>query len=165
MRPRFVLACLLLAGAVRAHAGSASAAFPVTVTIATAGSTACTTTSGPAGGLQLQCTPGVFVNIAQVAPMNGLPVVGQFIGAFGRLREDALPVRASSAELFDDSLADAERGWNFNGQLYALNLNAPALQLETKAQLKQKNNEGVLTAVLVNKAPGGPDKVEMLVSF
>ena len=163
------IGCLLLMGCVNASAGSAGAAFSVTVAVPAAGGITCTTASSNGSGVKVQCSAGIFVTIAQVNSVSsGRSTAGKSVGSVGPLLEDgqtAVRVPRGDSERSDDSVAEAERGWNFTGQLYAADLDASPKSLKTPAQLRQKNREGTLTAVYVSKEAGGAETVEMLVSF
>lgn len=165
VRRNILFSCMLIC-AIEANAGSAGGAFLVAVAVAAAGTTICTTSSGATSSVQVQCTPGVFVSVAQVSSgSSSYPVSGPLVGALLTTNQrETMPALESDMALFDDSAADAERGWNFHGQLYAIASDEPPLQGRSLAQLRERNREGTLTAVSVTKRDG-VEAVEMLVSF
>ena len=165
VRRNILFSCMLFC-AIEANAGSANGAFLVTVAVAAAGTTVCTTSSGTTSSVQVQCTPGVYVSIAQVSSGSSLhSVSGPFIGSLLTTdNREAMPSPQSEVALFDDSATDADRGWSFHGQLYAIASDDPPFQGKSLAQLRERNREGTLTAVSVTKRDG-VETVEMLVSF
>lgn len=162
------LACLLLTTTVYsadAHAGTASGAFSVTVAAVAANNSSCTTAYALGTGLLVRCTSGVFVNIAQVRTALAVPIVGRFVDVFYSATAEKRIAPASDDALFDDAVADTERGWNFNDQLHTVSLDTLPTPRRTVAQLRQRNREGTLTALQVSQAIGGAETVEMLITF
>lgn len=158
---------LLLLGtahAVDACAGTASGAFSVTVVAVTAGNSTCSTVYG-GSSVQVQCTSGVFVNIAQANTNLGASNEKQFVVVSRSPTAGRGIAPACDNTLFDDAVANTGRGWNFNDQLPAfMHITSPT-PCKTVAQLRQKDSDGTLTALKVNQAIDGTETVELLVTF
>ena len=135
------------------------------MTAAAAGSSTCTTAYANGSGVQVQCTSGVFVNIAQVSTAVGVPIVGRFVDVFYSMPAEKRIAPANDDALFDDAVADTERGWSFNDQLHAVTEDTSPTPRRTVAQLRQRNREGTLTALQIGQAIGVADAVEMLITF
>ena len=162
------LACLLLAGAAytaQAHAGTANGAFSVKVTAVEANNSSCITAYALGTGLLVRCTSGIFFNISQVSTAwGGVPLMGRSIGVFQSPAEKRTASSGDEA-LFDDAVADAERGWSFADQLHSVAPDAAPKTGKTLAQLKQRNREGTLAALQVSQTIGGTEAFEMLITF
>lgn len=139
---------------------------PTAAAPASTAAASCTSRSGAATGstsVQVICNSDVYVNIAQVSlSREAVPsVAGQFITGFGLARSSGFFELVSGQ--FDDAVAQADQGWNFEGWIYAGNETPGQSRQLVKQRLRQ--TEGTLTALGVTRENGHPGAVEMLVSF
>lgn len=149
----------------------------------------CTSSSGATAGstsVQVECSANVYVNIVpvKVTAAVKLPAIGEFITTYRLTRDSALSddcrreltgisgqaIRRmcgldTSRGQSDDSVAEADEGWNLEGRLYATDMHTGSAQAQTLARLKLKNSQGTLTALRVDRTNNRFETVEMLVSF
>lgn len=179
MRRVLAIGVTLMLAVASACAGTANGPITVRVTLNSANNSSCTSASGSTAGspsVQVQCNANIYVSIAQVnAPLNGLfSANGGFVTSTQSARDTSDYCRRELAGLadqatraacgsssaggqFDDSVAEEDKGWNVEGQLYSMGPDANRLRL--------REHRGTLTAVRVSRTGGGFEAIEMLVSF